>query len=67
MTRKPITKFEESSENSESDANVRLDWKLDASSIERLILDTFPLPTAALEASRRDRQGVCKSRAEEAR
>lgn len=49
MIRKATTKPRASSENSESDANVRLDWKLDASSIERLILDTFPLPMAALE------------------
>ena len=49
MIRKPKTKFKKSSENSESDANVRLDWKLDASSIERLIVDTSPLPMAAFE------------------
>jgi hypothetical protein len=49
MIRKPRTELKASSENPEIDANVRLDWKLDASSIERLILDTSPLPMAALE------------------
>ena len=51
MIRKPRTKVRASSENSEIDANVRLDWMLDASSIERLILDTSPLPMAALEGA----------------
>ncbi|MGC1783875.1 MAG: PAS domain-containing protein, partial [Acidobacteriaceae bacterium] len=49
MIRKPRTELKESSENPEIDANVRLDWMLDALSIERLILDTSPLPMAALE------------------
>jgi signal transduction histidine kinase len=51
MIRKPRTELKEFSENPEIDANVRLDWMLDASSIERLILDTSPLPMAALEGS----------------
>ncbi|HEY5254314.1 MAG TPA: ATP-binding protein [Acidobacteriaceae bacterium] len=49
MIRKPTTKPRASSENPENDANLPLDWKLDASNIERLILDTSPLPMAALE------------------
>src|SRR6185437_16111259 len=51
MIRKRRAKFRESSENSESDASARLDWKPDATNIEGLILETSPLPMAALEGS----------------
>jgi len=51
MIRKRRAKFKESSENSESDASVRFDWKPDVTNIENLILETSPLPMAALEGA----------------
>ncbi|MBB6143844.1 signal transduction histidine kinase [Silvibacterium bohemicum] len=51
MIRKARTKLRESSENLEIDASFRLDWNSDALNIDRLILDTLPLPMAALEGS----------------
>jgi len=51
MIRELRTQFKESSENQESDADVRLDWRPDASRVERLIFDTSPLPMAALDGS----------------
>jgi two-component system NtrC family sensor kinase len=41
----------ELSENTGFDANVRLDWEAGVTSIERSILDTLPLPMAALAGS----------------
>jgi|SRR5579862_1613197 len=51
MIRKSRIRPKESSENPEVDANLRLDWKPDVTSIERSILDTSPLPIAALAGS----------------
>lgn len=51
MIRKRRAKFKELSENSESDASVRLEWKPDATNIESLILETSPLPMAELEGA----------------
>jgi hypothetical protein len=51
MIRKPRIRPKESSENPEFDVNLRLDWELGVSSLERLILDTSPLPMAALAGS----------------
>ena len=51
MIRKPEMRPKELSENAEFDANVRLDWEAGVTSIERSILDTLPLPLAALAGS----------------
>ena len=51
MIRKTRIRPKESSENTEVDANLHLDWKPDVTSIERSILDTSPLPIAALAGS----------------
>jgi signal transduction histidine kinase len=51
MIRKPRTKVRKLSENPEINASLRVSWKLDASNIESLILDTSPLPMAALEGA----------------
>jgi PAS domain S-box-containing protein len=51
MIRKPRNEPEKSSENPEFDAELRLDWEPGVSSLERLIVDTSPLPMAALTGS----------------
>ena len=51
MIQKPRIKAEESSENPEYGANLRLDREPGVSSLRRLILDTSPLPMAALAGS----------------
>jgi signal transduction histidine kinase len=48
MIRRPRVRLKESSESPEFDANPRLDWEPGVSGIERSILDTSPLPLAAL-------------------
>jgi signal transduction histidine kinase len=51
MVRNPRIRPKESSENPEFDANLRLDSEPDVSNLERLSLDTSPLPMAALTGS----------------
>ena len=51
MIRKPRIRDKESSENPDIDANLRLDREPGVTSIERSILDTSPLPIAALAGS----------------
>jgi signal transduction histidine kinase len=51
MIRNPRFRPKEYSENPEFDANLRLEWETGVSSSERLILDTSPLPMAALARS----------------
>jgi hypothetical protein len=48
MIRKPRIKPKTPSENPESDASLRLDWERDVSGMEHSMLDTSPLPVAAL-------------------
>jgi PAS domain S-box-containing protein len=51
MTRKPRTRPKELSKNPEFDARLLLDWERDVSGTERSMLDTSPLPMAALAGS----------------
>jgi two-component system, NtrC family, sensor kinase len=51
MIRKPRIRSKELSENPELDAHHRLDWGSGMPSIERSILDTSPLPMAAVTGS----------------
>jgi two-component system NtrC family sensor kinase len=51
MIRKPRSKAKESSEKPEYGANLRLDREPGVSRLKRLILDTSPLPMAALAGS----------------
>jgi PAS domain-containing protein len=48
MIQKSKIRPEEASDDRETDAISRLGWTPDVSNIERLILDTSPLPMAAL-------------------
>jgi signal transduction histidine kinase len=51
MIRKPRIRPKERSENPEPDVHLRLDWKRDVSGMEPSMLDTSPLPMAALSGS----------------
>jgi hypothetical protein len=51
MIRNSRTRPKEASDDPETDANFRIDWGPDVSNIERLIVDTSPLPMAALAGS----------------